>query len=123
MQPESKNAKKKPKVPADPMRKVSLAIEARAARLLTRFADVTDSTPADELAILLAKLRATIDHHVQDRTEFLERFDARLVEQHKRIVRELQSGPETLPAHSDTSVPHFETYRSATAATTEPVVS
>ena len=123
MQPESKNAKKKPKAPSDPMRSVSLAIEARAARILTRFAEVTESTPADELSVLLAKLRPTIDRHVQDRKEFLERFDARLVEHRKQIVRELQGGPEAPDADTRTSVPQFEAYRSAIAATTEPVVS
>ncbi len=123
MQPDSKNAKKKPKAPSDPMRSVSLAIEARAARVLTRFAEVTESTPTDELAVLMAKLRPTIDRHVQDRKEFLERFDARLVEHRKQIVRELQGGPEALDADTRSSVPQFETYRSATAATTEPVVS
>ena len=122
MQPESKNAKKKPKAPSDPMRSVSLAIEARAARVLTRFAEVTESTPADELAVLSAKLRPTIDRHVQDRAEFLERFDARLVEQHKRIVRELQSGPEIPDTHADTPAPHFETYRSAAAPDPDPLI-
>lgn len=122
MQPESKNAKKKPKAPSDPMRSVSLAIEARAARVLTRFAEVTESTPADELAVLMAKLRPTIDRHVQDRAEFLERFDARLVEQHKRIVRELQSGPEIPDTHDDTPAPHFETYRSAAAPDPDPLI-
>lgn len=122
MQPESKNAKKKPKPPSDPMRSVSLAIEARAARILTRYAEVTESTPAGELAVLMAKLRPAIDRHVQDRAEFLERFDARLVEQHKQIVRDLQSGSAAPGARSDSSVPHFDTYRGATTTTTDPIV-
>ena len=122
MQPESKNVKKKPKAPSDAMRSVPLAIEARAARILTRFAEVTESTIADELALLMAKLRPTIDRHVQDRAEFLERFDARLVEQHKQIVRELQSVTEIPHTHADAPAPHFETYRSAAAPDPDPLI-
>jgi len=89
MQPDSKPAKKSV-AGGDPLRKVVVAIDERASKILSQYAEITGRRPADEIAALVTRLRPVVERHIEERGEFLRRYEQRLRDERERIVLELQ---------------------------------